>query len=195
MGVVRCECIKRKRLEERQSKIPEYYRDNFIDKLKARKCVIWKQDECFQSVKEAGVFPRDISLQGNLYLAGPRRIGKTALMWEQYKSMINGNIRLYVNREVELLNKLREQAYDGKSHFDVKGSHVFIDELAGMKYTEDRTTLLSEFIDQIIIHKAGLTITSNLTKGDIEKRESLGFNTERIMGRLREICTHVYIQE
>jgi len=182
-GVVKCECIKRKRLEKREAEIPEYNKDGFLDKLEKRPCTIWKRNDFFKHVREEGVFPDDvIALTGNLYISGPLRCGKTAVAWERYKSMLNGNTTIYFNEEVALLDKLRQQAYDGKSHFDVKGSHSFIDELGGTtKYTEDRSANLYQLINDILKHKAGLTITSNLTTGEIDKKSKLGHNTERII--------------
>lgn len=189
-GVVRCNCRLELVKTIKLSKIPERYCAESIETF--RKTPV-KICEPGKEVFLNAFFPKDFDIRKNYFFAGRGGEGKTHLLWSQYRFSVENSIPVYAEHEYEIYKKLREEQYSDIWYFYLTGrTHFFIDDIACRNATEDRSSNLFGLIDSLYEKKAGLTITCNHKLSAVSDSEMLGQNTNRIIRRIKDMCTVVY---
>lgn len=198
--VSRCECWKQKIKDKKIRILGQFSRFNFSN-YQARR---YKQPD--GSVKTLPDAMKD--LQGSYFLAGNYREGKTHLLAAQYLALTEaGFYSTSFVREVDLIAGLQREVYGRLDesaqyipkylprHFqDKEYYHFFVDDLGKTPVTPDRQYQLFSFFDMIYYKGFGLTISSNYTLDQLEKR----WNSEyagAIIRRIEDICQPIYMFE
>lgn len=187
-AVAPCEC----RIERKLAFIPEHYQDKTLSDYRETSVLFVNY---FNKTKIRGSFPRDFDVSKNYFIAGKGGLGKSHLLWSQYRECIKAGVACTGMKEDRLLTRLRKQKYDALSPLEITNkTHFFIDDMAKEKPTEDRSSLLFSFLDEIYDTNAKLTITCNYSLEVLAKDEKFAQNTESILQRIKNVCEIVYFK-
>lgn len=145
-------------------------------------------------------FPDDFDLNSSYFLTGKTRIGKTHLLWSQYRHFVESGKRCYAMSEEDLLKRLMELKHNFHPEHETapfmltNKVHFFLDDLGVEKVSEEKSGLLYSFFNELRENRCGLTVTCNYKPSVMVDERKLGQNTGQIIGRIKEMCQVVYFK-
>jgi len=192
-GVIRCQCRLEKEKSAKLLKIDERYEFESFETYRKTPVKIFNYAD---KKRTNSCFPGNFDTRKSYFLSGRGGAGKTHLLWSQYRFCVENGIPAYAENETRkggLYAKLGEEKHWDVIHFHLTGeTHFFIDDIASEKMTEDRSSLLFGLIDTLWDKKASLTMTCNHSLEVIRNEVMLGQNTNRIIRRIKDMCTVVH---
>lgn len=185
-GVKRCECQKRKVLNQKLSEIPSRFRNaslaNYVP-----------MDEVQQKALQAV----SVKLSGSFFFHGSYARGKTHLATAQYIAQVQLERPCLFLSMAELVSELRKSELDSDYFCVVRQRvrhadpfHLFIDDIDKFKATEFKTEVLFDLFDTLYKRELGLTVTSNYSLSDLQASESLH---PAIVRRIDDMCQAVEV--
>lgn len=181
MGVVCCECQKRKVIAAKLSVIPRRFQD-------ATFATYQPQDSGQRQAlsRISGEFTK------NYFIHGEYARGKTHLSVAQYRKLVEIERPCALFGMAELLAELRRAEVDSDYFSQVRDRirhadsfHLFIDDIDKFKVTEFKAEALFDLIDTVYKRGLGLTITSNYSLKQLGDSGRLDW---AVLRRIDDIC-------
>jgi DNA replication protein DnaC len=180
-GVVRCECQRRKILEQKIGEIPARFRNSTLASYVP-----------VDGDQEKAVTAIHAKLTGSFFLWGNYARGKTHLATAQYIELVKLERPCLFLTMAELVFELRRSELDSDYFCVVRQRvrhaepfHLFIDDIDKFKATEFKTEALFDLFDTIYKRELGLTVTSNFSLEELQQAQSLH---PAIIRRIDDIC-------
>lgn len=183
-GVRQCDCRRDARRKAKLEAIPERYRESCLENFEIRSSA---DADATALIREKPV--------GSFFLYGDYAIGKTHLMYTQYRFLVESEVPTLVFSMADLISELRRAECDAE-YFSVvldrvrycEHFHLFLDDIDKFKVTDFKYEVLFDLIDKIHKRRLGLTVTSNYSLRQLDEYEKLH---PAIVARLDQICVAV----
>jgi DNA replication protein DnaC len=163
VGVRRCECLRKRIVDQKLSEIPERFRGSTFENYVPTDA---KQETARNAIQ--------LDFTRSFYLYGDYARGKTHLATAQYRQLIEIERPALFMSMGELLADLRKAETNDEYFCLVRqrvryadNFHLFVDDIDKFKGTEFKTEVLFDLFDTIYKRKLGVTITSNCTLAEL----------------------------